>query len=248
MQEFFAIIVSSLVISSVSFSGALLLSFGKKWTQTSTRLLVSFAAGVMLAVSFFDLLPEAFEQSSPDNLFTAVFTGIVIFFLFERFLLWFHHHDSQHEMKPAVMLVLFGDAIHNVIDGVAITAAYMANPVAGIITTFAMAAHEIPQEIADYSILVSGGLSKKKAVIFNFLSGLTAMVSAILSYFYLSNISRNIPLLLAFTAGMFIYISCSDLIPEMHKDFERQKSWIHTLPFVLGICTIWIVTRLLHFG
>ena len=113
-------------------------------------------------------------------------------------------------------------------------------------TTLAIAAHEIPQEIADLSLLLYSGMKKRIALALNFLSGLTAMVGAIGGYFYFERLRQSLPLILAFTVGMFLYIACSDLIPEMHKDFAKQKRWQQTLPFVAGVGIMWLLTLVLH--
>lgn len=246
METLGPIIIASLAISLVSFVGGLMLFWKKLLGKGASAYLVSFAAGVMLAASFFDLLPEAQAEAEGVDIFLPAFLGVALFFFLERFVLWFHHHDSLHGSKPAPILVLIGDAIHNFIDGIAIAGTFLVNPGLGVITTLAIAAHEIPQEIADFGVLVHGGLGKVKALMFNFISGLTALVGALVGFFFLEKIAELLPILLAFTAGMFIYISCSDLIPELHKDFEKQKSWIQSIPFVAGILLLWFLVKVLE--
>ena len=242
MDILLLIIIATTAVSLASLAGGMLLFWKQIWTESFTPILVSFAAGVMLSASFFDLLPEAFESGGAD-IFTAVFLGIVLFFFLERFVLWFHHHDSTHGASPAVYLILLGDGVHNFIDGVAIAAAFLLSPGLGLITTLAIAAYEIPQEIADFSVLVHGGLGKLRALVFNLISGLTALLGATLGFFFLGNLQVILPALLAFTAGMFIYIACSDLIPELHKDFKKQKSWAHVVPFIAGTLLLWFLVR-----
>jgi len=116
----------------------------------------------------------------------------------------------------------------------------------GLATTLAIAAHEAPAEIADLSILIAGGMEKSRALFFNFLSGLTALLGAILGFFFLKSLEGLLALALAFTAGIFIYIACADLIPDLHKEFKRQKSWAQSIPFILGILTTWTIVRLLE--
>lgn len=241
-----SIIIASLIISLISLLGGIILFWKRLWTKNAGTHLVSFAAGVMLTASFVDLLPEALEEAGDNNIFMPVFFGIVVFFFLERFVLWFHHHDSHHGTKPAPILILLGDGVHNFIDGVAIAAAFLTNPSLGVVTTLAIAAHEIPQEIADFSVLVHGGLSKTKALLFNLVSALTALIGAIGGYYFLENLKGMVPLLLAFTAGMFIYIACSDLIPELHKDFQKQKSWVQSIPFIAGAFLLWLLVKLLE--
>lgn len=241
------IILATLIVSAISFVGGLVLFSQKLLNKKVTGYLVSFAAGTLLTVTFLDLLPEAVEAGGEAaQIFLSVFLGIVGFFFLERFVLWSHHHDCEHETKPTATLVLLGDSFHNFIDGIAIAAAFITSPTLGVATTLAMMAHEIPQEIADFSILIHGGMQKSKALFYNFLSALTAVVGAVAGFYFLENLSGLLPVLLAFTGGMFIYIACADLIPEIHKDLARQRSWFQVLPFVLGIALLWILIRLLE--
>ena len=246
MSTLFLIILASLIVSGISFVGAIFLVLKNVFSEEHMTSLVSFAAGVMLASAFFDLLPEATEGGSPDSIYGFIFLGIVVFFLLERFVLWFHHHDDGHGKKPSALLVLFGDGFHNVIDGVAIAAAFMTSPILGITTTLAICAHEIPQEIADFSILVEGGFSKSKALLYNFASGLTALAGVVIGFYFLEKIQNITWMFLAFSAGMFIYIACSDLIPELHKDFRIQRKWTQTVPFLLGIAILWGLVKVLE--
>ncbi|MBI4062359.1 ZIP family metal transporter [Candidatus Gottesmanbacteria bacterium] len=239
------IITASLFVSLISFVGALGLIRTKGSSARHGTTLVAFAAGVMLASAVLALLPEALEEAGSSIAF-PLFWGIVLFFFLERFLLWIHHHHEPHGVKPTAPLILVGDGMHNFIDGVAIAAAFLTSPLLGATTTLAIAAHEIPQEIADLSLLIYSGMKKRIALALNFVSGLTAMVGAIGGYFYLEHLRENLPLILAFTVGMFLYIACSDLIPEMHKDFAKQKRWQQTLPFIVGVCIMWIITLFLH--
>lgn len=238
------IILSSLFVSAIAFVGGLSL-VRQKSSVSLTSSFVSFAAGVMLTAALLDLLPEALEEAGP-RVTQPIFLGVLLFFFLERFLLWFHHHHEPHGVKPTSLLVLIGDGLHNLIDGVAIASAFLVGPAIGLTTTVAIAAHEIPQEIADFSLLIHGGMKKTTALLLNFLSGLTALVGAVSAYFYLEAFEGAIPTVLGFTAGMFLYIACSDLIPEMHKDFAKQKRWQQTLPFVVGVGIMWMLTLLLH--
>lgn len=239
------IVISSLLVSTIAFIGGFFLVRQKHTTTDLTSPLVSFAAGVMLTAALLDLLPEAFHEAG-EGASHSVFLGVLLFFFFERFLLWFHHHHEPHGIKPVSLLVLVGDGLHNFIDGVAIAAAFLISPAVGLTTTIAIAAHEIPQELADFSLLIHGGIKKATALLLNFLSGLTALLGAVLSYYYLESFESGIPTILGFTAGMFLYIACSDLIPEMHKDFAKQKRWLQTLPFILGVGLMWLLTLILN--
>lgn len=221
----------------------------KMLTKNIIPYLVSFAAGVILTTSFLDLFPEALEQAEnlglKINIFLPAFLGVIISFFIERFLLWFHHHEHTHGIKPTIFLIIIGDGIHNLIDGITIAATYLANPTLGIMTTVAIAAHEIPQEIADFSILIHSGLSKKNALIINGLSALTAVIGGILGFYFINSFKSGLPILLAFSAGIFIYISCSDLIPDLHRDYKEQRKWIQALPFIAGIVLMYVLMLLL---
>lgn len=246
METFLLVVLASLFVSFASFSGALLLVWKRLLTAKALTYFVSFAAGILLATAFFDLFPEAAEEGVEiSGIFISALFGIVTFFFMERFVLWFHHHDIHNE-KPSSVLILLGDGLHNFIDGIAIAAAFLSSPGLGIATTLAIAAHEAPHEIADFSVLIAGGMKKTKALLYNFLSALTALVGAVGGFYFIDSLTGLLPLALSFTAGMFIYIACADLIPDLHKDFQKQKNWTQSLPFLLGIVVSWIIVRFLE--
>lgn len=240
------ILIATLLVSLCSFSGAIFLLKKKLLSEKMLTYFVSFAAGVLLVTALMDLLPEAIVEIPNGSVTLPMLLGIVTFFFLERFILWFHHHDEPHGTHPSVMLILLGDGIHNIIDGVAIAATFLVTPALGITTTLAIAAHEIPHEIADFTVLIHGGLNERKALFYNFLSALTSFVGAIAGYLYLQRIHNLLPYLLSFSAGMFIYIACSDLIPDMHKDFQKQKGWMQVVPFLGGILLTYISIQFLE--
>lgn len=230
-----SILFAALGISAFSFAGAALLFWKKALSVPMLPVLVSFAAGVMLTAAVMDLLPEAIEEAGDASAFPVVLAGIVAFFFLERFVLWFHHHHETHGERPSTILVLVGDGVHNFIDGVAISAAFLTDPLLGIVTTLAIAAHEVPQEFADFSVLLAGGMKPAKALLFNFLSGLTAVAGALLAYYFLESVEGVIWVALAFSSGMFLYIACSDLIPELHTTYAKTQKMSQTLSFLFGI-------------
>lgn len=235
------IILATLVISGISLVSMVFLLKKSNWADAISHNFVAFAAGTMLTAAVLDILPESLEGANePRDVMLYFLGGILLFFFLERFIIWFHHHDSTHETHPPSTLVLIGDSVHNFIDGLAIAAAFFVNPAIGFVTTLAIAAHEIPQEIADLSILLSGGMKKKQALLANFLSALTAVLGGIFGFFFLDKLHGLVPYVLAFTAGMFIYIACSDLIPELHKD-SQKRGWKEVLPFLLGIFLLGLV-------
>ncbi len=241
-----SILLATLFVSAISLAGGMLLIAKRFALERHVGYLVSFAAGVMLATSFFDLLPEALELGEQSTMLTTVLLGIVIFFFMERFLLWFHHHDDTHQTRPSAWLIMMGDSIHNAIDGIAIATTFLTSPALGVAATLAIAAHEIPQELADFSVLIHGGMPKKRALFFNFLSALTAFVGAFAGYIAIRASQTALPFFLAFSAGMFIYIACSDLIPDLHRDFSKRKGWLQSMPLLLGILVSWILIRQLE--
>lgn len=234
------IILFTTIGSILSLAGSLLLLTKKTFTENFSNLLVSFAAGVLLAVAFFDLIPEAMHEAGENEFMSFVLFGFILFFLAERFIRIFHHHH-EHGDKPSTYLVLIGDGVHNFIDGVVITASFLTSIPLGITTSIAVAAHEIPQEIADMGILLANGLSKKKALFFNFLSALTAILGAIIAYFFADFIQQNVYIFLALTAGFFIYISASDLIPSLHEKLTNNKL-LNTFVFLLGVTLVILFT------
>ncbi len=249
MSILLQIIVSNIAISAISLVGVFSLFHSKVLTPRTVPYYVSFAAGVMLVTGFLGILPEAFEHLDPETSLLYVLAGIVGSFFLERFVLWYHHHhDDTHNLKPAAWLVIAGDAIHNVVDGLAIAATFLVNPGVGILTTIAVAAHEIPQEFADFTILIHSGFTKKKALFFNFLSALTAIGGGILGYFFFSQSEASMPYILSIAGGMFIYIACADLIPELHHDGHKKGVVLQSLLFVLGIIFMICMMNLLPHG
>ena len=230
-------IVSVFLVSLISLIGigALLLH---KETQKITFLLVSFAVGGLFGDAFIHLLPESFEELG-NNLITPlwVILGIMIFFVMEKFLRWRHCHlseDTQH-VHPVVAMNLVGDAVHNLIDGMVIAATYLVSFPLGVTTTLAIVLHEIPQEMGDFGVLIHGGLSPRKALTFNFISALFAVIGAVLSLAIGPHIQGYTVALVPITAGGFIYIAGSDLLPELHHDVEIGKSILQFALILLGI-------------
>lgn len=240
----FYIILFTFIGSIASLVGSFFLLLRKTLTETFSASLVDFAAGVLLAVAFLDLFPEAAELSAQSSVFVPAFAGFVGFFFAERFMYLFHHHHGHGE-KPTTLLVIVGDGVHNFIDGVVITASFLTSVPLGITTSLAVAAHEIPQEIADMGILLSNGLSKSRALFYNFLSALTALLGALVAYFFGAFVQQYIYVFLSVAAGFFIYIAASDLIPQMHEG-GRGRNKAHQISiFTLGIAIIFISTKVL---
>lgn len=237
------IIVFTFIGSLASLTGAFFLLIRRQLTESFSTGLINFAAGVLIAVAFLDLFPEALEAAGESNIFIPTLLGFVAFFFAERFIQLFHHHHGHGE-KPTTLLVILGDGVHNFIDGVAITASFLTSTTLGITTSLAVAAHEIPQEIADMGILLANGLSKRKALLLNFASALTALLGALLAFYFAQYVQANLYIFLSITAGFFIYISASDLIPQIHEKFLENKKINQVSLFVLGIVVVFLFTSL----
>lgn len=227
------IILATFIISLISFVGVFTLALNKKLLNSIVFYLVALAAGALLGGAFFHLIPEAFAEFPEAPIFVYVLTGFILFFMIEKVLHWRHCHKEHCEIHTFAYTSLIGDSVHNFIDGLVIAAGFMVNPALGITTTVAIALHEIPQEIGDFGVLVHGGFKKTKALFYNFLTAVTAVIGGIVGYF-VSN-PTFLSFLLPFTAGGFIYISASDLIPEIRKEISINKSIFIFAMFLIGI-------------
>lgn len=231
-------IIAVVVVSLVSLIGVLTLLVGEKKVEKSLLVLVSFAAGGLLGDTFIHLLPEvAASQGLDFRAGIVILIGILAFFILEKFIAWRHCHipTSAKHPHPVVFMNLIGDGFHNFIDGMVIAASFLVNMQLGVATTFAVLFHEIPQEIGDFGVLVHGGLTKTKALIFNFASALLAVLGVIFVLTFGARISELSQMLIPFTAGGFIYIASTDLIPELHKETKPEKSFIQLIGLLLGI-------------
>jgi len=222
--------------SLISLVGVVALAVNPQKLSKIILFLVSFAAGGLFGDSFFHLLPEIASQFG-FGLFTsiAILSGILVFFILEKFISWRHCHipTSDAHPHPIAFMNLIGDGLHNFTDGIVIAASFLISFPLGATTTIAVILHEIPQEIGDFGVLVHGGFSRSKALLFNFLSGLLAILGAFSVLVFSSKLSL-IPFLIPFTAGGFIYIAGSDLIPELKKEVAIGKSLLQFLGIVIG--------------
>jgi zinc and cadmium transporter len=249
-------------IASAAFAVALL------WIpqERSARMLphfVSFATGALLGAALLALLPEAIQAAGPagaHRLGAALLIGLGVFFVIEKLVLWWHSHDAEeahahahpghghahaHDHASGV-LVLVGDSIHNALDGVLIAAAFLKDPGLGVLTTFAVAAHEIPHRVGDFALLVHSGFSRRRALVLNMATGIAALAGALLAYFTLQRAIGALPYALAFAAAGFLYIAVAGLIPGLHRRADPRTSAIQVLLIGAGIAAIAIAERLTH--
>jgi zinc and cadmium transporter len=213
---------------------------------------VAFSAGVMLATTFLNILPEVYELA-PDQLhelFGILLLGILAFFFLEKLSIWRHSHVSNDEgsklAAPVAWNIVIGDAFHNFVDGILIAAAFLADPWLGLATTLAVIAHEIPQELGDFIILLHAGLSKRKAFLFNAFSSMTSVIGGILGYMALEKLQIYIPYVLMLSAASFLYIALTDLFPVMHKPREHESAFAQAGFIVMGVGVTFLIGHSLH--
>lgn len=229
------ILSATVLVSLISLVGIFTFGIKTKAFDKIVILLVGFAAGGLIGGAFLHLLPEAIEQCGGDLVFIYALIGFSSFFLMERYLYWRHCHEGVCDVHTFTYLNLIGDGMHNFTDGLIIAASFVTDIRLGVITTLAVIFHEIPQEMGDFAILVYGGFSKSKAMLFNFICALAALLGAIIGYI-LSGITENISIfLISFTAGGFIYIGASDLLPELHKQKDAKRANMAFAAFFLGL-------------
>lgn len=233
--------MSIFLVSIISFIGLLTLILKEKFLEKSLLILVALSAGALIGGAFLHLIPEAIEQFSTSYIFLYVLMGFSLFFFTEKILHWRHCHEKKCEVHTFAYMNLFGDAVHNFIDGLIIASSFIIEMRLGIVTTLAVALHEIPQEIGDFGVLVYSGLKKNKALFLNFLSALTAIVGGLVGYSFSIYAKSFAMFLLPFAAGGFIYIAASDLIPEIKKETSLKKSLLNFIIFIFGIFIMYFI-------
>jgi len=238
-------LVAVFVVSLLSLIGIFAISLDEKMLDKILFILIGFSAGSILGAAYFDLLPEAVELVEESGTFIYIALGFVGFFVLERFIYWYHGHAHESEIgkktivKKFVYLNVLGDGIHNLIDGMIIAVSFFLDTSVGITSTIAVIFHELPQEIGDFGVLVFGGFTKRKALLFNFLSALTAVVGALFSTFFSVHTENFIGFLVAFAAGGFIYLAASELIPIIQEEKDFKKSLIQFILFIFGLVLVW---------
>lgn len=238
-------IVSVLLVSIVSVGGILLLSLKQTLLQRILTLLMAVAAGTFFGDAFIHLLPESAEDGFDVTISLAVLTGITVFFIVEKYIHWHHCHKLEHaegHVHHIAIMNLMGDAVHNMIDGLVIGASYLVSIPVGIATTIAVFIHEIPQEVTDFAILTHSGFSKGRALFYNFLVALGAVLGVIAALVIGAQSEKIAHLMIPFAAGAFIYIGGADLIPELHRETSLKKSLVQLLAFIVGIAIMMALT------
>ena len=238
MDAWIASLASVVLVSLVSFAGVLTLALKKERLKGMILLPVSFSTGALLGDAFIHLLPEIIEETGFTlQVSLSLLGGVLIFFILEKFIHWRHCHieTSKHHPHPVAFMNLVGDALHNLIDGMIIAGSYLIDFRIGFATTLAVVLHEIPQEIGDFSIFLHSGMKTAKALFYNFLSALTSVIGALIVLVIGSSLEGFVQMLIPVTAGGFVYIASSDLIPELHKETEVRKSALQLLGIVAGI-------------
>lgn len=253
------ILAATVIAGMLSTLAVAALSIG--WLARLVRQLVSLSAGLLLATAVLHLIPEAIESAADVHALSwTMLAGLVGFFLLEKLaiLRHGHHHEAdghghhhghdRSEAGPGGLLIVVGDTIHNFVDGVMIAAAFMTDIRLGWLTTVAIAAHEIPQEIGDFIVLLNAGCTRRRAVLFNLLSGAASVVGGIAGFLALSGSQRLLPYAIILSASSFIYIALADLVPDMHRDGARSgaESALQVAWMAAGVAVIALLTRMMH--
>jgi zinc and cadmium transporter len=234
-------------MSAVALVGSVTLLLPPGTLERVLRPMVAFAAGTLLGGALFHMLPGAIEVMGPEPaVFLWVSAGFAAFFALEQFLHWQHSHrgDSAQARQPLTYLILIGDGLHNLLGGLAVAGAFIADVRLGIGAWLAAAAHEVPQELGDFAVLLHGGWEKRRALLFNVLSALTFLLGGLLAY--TASLSRDVSFLVPFAAGNFLYIAASDLIPEVKRDRSLRVNVVHFACLVAGIALLYLLRILLE--
>ena len=244
------IILATFAVSLISFVGVIALLFSKHFLEKILLILVALAAGGLMGGAFLHLIPEALHElektrghEATTSVFLFVILGFVLFLIIEQVFHWHHHHYAckthvdcpKVKKKPMSYMILIGDGAHNFIDGLIIAASFVVSPMTGIISAVAVALHEIPQEMGDFGVLVYGGFNKRKAIFYNFLSGLVAVIGGIVGYLFVDSFEIAVPYMLPFAAGGFIYLAASDLVPEIKHGDKGWRMALNLVVFLIGV-------------
>ncbi|HET9700606.1 MAG TPA: ZIP family metal transporter [Burkholderiales bacterium] len=252
------IVAASLLGGVLSLAGAAALAISAR--ASWVPMLISYAIGALLGAVFLNILPEALElAASPGQLTATVLFGILLFFVLEKLVLWRHCHQESceahdpagprgaaHDHGRSGMMIMVGDTFHNFVDGVIIAAAFLANTQLGIVTALAIIAHEIPQEVGDFLIMLHSGYTRRQALLFNLLSSTATLVGGVMAYHALQDMQDMVPPLLGLAAASMIYVAVADLIPGLHRRPELGATLQQVSLITLGIGSVWLLGYLAH--
>ena len=244
MNPFFLTLLATFGIAVLAFSGSFLLFFKDRFSKRISLYLLAMAAGALLGTAFLHILPEVVEKGIPEQGFLILLGGFLFFYIGEKLL---HlHHGSQgadeHSPRALGVLSLSADAVHNFVDGIILAVAFLVDVRLGMVTAAAVALHEIPQEIAEFGVLLYAGFSKRRALFLNFLSATTVILGGIVGFLFQEIFISFIPFVLLFAAGSFIYIGASDFVPEFKKERNPKRALGLSLTFFFGIFLMWLFT------
>lgn len=253
LQSTLYTVIATVIVSLASFVGIITISLNEKTLHRVLTILVAYSAGTILGAALFDLLPEAVELVDEAIVFPIIAFGFVFFLLLERTLYWYHGHGHGHEFgheeeitKDFAYLNLLGDFIHNFIDGMIIAASFVNSVTVGVAAAIAVIFHELPQEMGDYGILVYAGIERRRALILNSLAAASVIVGGIFGSFFIGMVENLEGYMVAFSAGAFIFLSASELIPEMHEEHDRGRALLQLAVLVLGMFTIYMLGAWFH--
>lgn len=242
MLIWFYSLLSVTIVSLISFLGVFTLGMKEKSLHKILIYFVSFSAGALLGDAFIHLIPEVYKMGATSYTSLYFLSGIIVSFLIEKIIHWKENHDSTilgDKIKNFVFMILYGDGVHNFIDGLAIGASFLVSIPVGIATSIAIILHEIPHEIGDFAALIHGGLNRKKAIYYNFISALTAIIGTVVALILNQRVVGTNRFLIPFAAANLIYIAGTNLIPELHKEPNVKKGIIQIFTFIFGIAIMY---------
>lgn len=241
MQTLLWITITGLLMSAIALVGSITLFLSKETLDRIILPLIAFAAGTLIGGAFFYMIPAGINEIGNDIIFYVfLVSGFTAFFLLEQLLHWHHCKKADADCKqPLGYMILFADGLHNFIGGLAIASTFLVDIKLGLAAWLAAAAHEVPQELGDFGVLIKSGWSKKNALIFNVISGISFLIGGLVTYFLSFNI--NMSFLIPFAAGNFIYIGSTDLIPEIKYHENPSSNIIHSLAFIFGLVLMFLI-------
>jgi zinc and cadmium transporter len=246
IPETFTIVLATFVVSLFSLSGIFMLSLNEERLHSILFFLLAFSAGSIFGAAVFDLLPEAVELVDGRVVFLYIAFGYLAFYFLERFIYWYHGHGHHEDMefeaeetRGFAYLNLLGDGVHNFIDGMVIAASYTVSFQVGLVATIAVIFHELPQELGDYGILVYAGFDRVRALTLNFVVALSVVGGGVFATFFLETVEALSGVLIAFSAGAFLYLAASELVPELQHERDFRRSLIQFVVFILGMALIY---------